>query len=76
MDYWFYENWRAGSKAKIHEGPCRFCNHGQGTDKSKPRGDANGKWHGPYNTAAGANRKAKATNRPVTRCKHCNPNPG
>ena len=35
MEYWVYENWTV-KKARIHEGPCPYCNHGQGTDKPKP----------------------------------------
>lgn len=75
MDYWFYENWRVQSrgKARIHKGPCSFCNHGQGTNKQKPRGNGNGEWRGPYKTIAAVNHAAVKTKRPVTRCKHCNP---
>jgi hypothetical protein len=73
MDYWVYEHWSAEKKARIHKGPCRYCKHGQGTDKRKPRGDANGRWHGAHVTVADADRAAQQTGRPVTRCKHCRP---
>ena len=42
MEYWVYEHWSAEHKAVVHAASCGFCNHGQGTSKRKPRGDANG----------------------------------
>ncbi len=42
LEYWVYENWTVEHKAVAHAGPCGFCKHGAGTDKRKPRGDANG----------------------------------
>ena len=50
-EYWVYENWTAEHKAVVHAGACGFCKHGHGTDRRKPRGDANGKWYGPYPTS-------------------------
>lgn len=67
LEYWVYENWTAEHKAVVHAGPCGFCKHGAGTDKRKPRGDANGTWHGPYPTVATADNAARETGRPVRR---------
>ena len=66
-EYWVYENWTAEHKAVVHAGACGFCKHGHGTDRRKPRGDANGKWRGPYPTVAVANAAAQRTGRPVRR---------
>ena len=67
MEYWVYENWTAEHKAVVHSATCGFCNHGRGTNKRKPRGDANGKWHGPHATLAAADTSARRTGRPVRR---------
>ena len=67
MEYWVYEHWTAEDKAVVHAATCGFCNSGQGTNKQKPRGDANGKWHGPYSTPADADVQAQRTGRPVRR---------
>ena len=58
LEYWVYENWTAEHKAVVH---------GRGTDKRKPRGDANGTWHGPYPTVAAADTAAQRTGRPARR---------
>ena len=67
LEYWVYENWTAEHKAVVHTGPCGFCKHGHGTDRPKPRGDANGTWHGPYATVGAADTAAQRTGRPVRR---------
>lgn len=72
MEYWVYENWTV-KKARIHEGPCPYCNNGQGTDKPKPRGAANGEWHGPYASVDRAAVVADRTGQPVSRCRRCKP---
>ena len=68
MEYWVYEHWTAEHKAVIHSATRGFCNHGRGTNKRKPRGDANGKWHGRYHTLADADTAARRTGRPM--CRH------
>jgi hypothetical protein len=71
MSYWIYENWTADDKAVIHNGACGFCNHGKGSSKPHPHGNKNGKWHGPFNTIAAAERVAKATKRAVQKKHAC-----
>jgi len=64
MSYWVYENWTAESKAVIHRGDCGNCNEGRGCHKNI-RGEANGRWLGPFETLREAEAAAKATGRPV-----------
>jgi hypothetical protein len=64
MAYWFYENWTAEYKAVIHEAACGNCNDGHGCHPH-PRGNTNGKWHGPYQTLNAVRGAAAATGRPV-----------
>jgi hypothetical protein len=69
--YYFYENWTAEEKAKIHYDSCSYCNYGKGIH---PNATArNGKWHGPFGTYETAYRAAKGTGRPVSNCKICHP---
>ena len=64
MSYYIYENWRAENKAVIHTGACGNCNNGKGCHEN-PLGDANGQWHGPFETLTEAERIAIATGKPV-----------
>lgn len=48
---YFYHNWQAGQKNKIHKATCNFCRYGTGRnlEKSPIRGE-NGVWIGPFST--------------------------
>jgi len=72
MSYWVYENWRAhGHRATVHRGDCGHCNDGAG-QRGGTRGD-NGRWLGPYKSAADADAVARATGSETRRCGSCNP---
>lgn len=49
--YYFYHNWQAGQKNKIHKATCSRCSFGSGRNLSKPpkRGE-NGVWIGPFSS--------------------------
>lgn len=66
MAYWVYENWAAESKAVIHASECGSCKSGAGAH-ANPRGEANGKWRGPFEAFGEARKVAHATGRPVRR---------
>lgn len=58
MSFHIYQNWTAENKAVLHEGSCKYCNHGKGCHKNI-RGDKNGKWHGPFNSVEDVERYAR-----------------
>lgn len=58
MAYHIYENWVAEKKAVIHEGNCKFCNHGKGCHENI-LGNRNGKWHGPFESFSKTEEVAK-----------------
>lgn len=71
-EYWVYENWTIRpQKAVIHDGACRHCQHGKGQHGTT--NEANGRWHGPYDSMATANATALQTGWPVRRCRICKP---
>ena len=69
--YWVYED-RPTSRARVHEGACRYCNHGEGMGKG--RIEAENEWYGPFWSREEAFRRAGATGqRDIQGCGHCNP---
>ena len=69
--YWVYED-RVTSQARVHEGRCRYCNHGEGMGHGRIPGDS--EWHGPYGSLEEAFRRAEATGqRDVRGCRVCRP---
>ena len=69
--YWVYED-RVTSQARVHEGACRYCNHGAGMGHGRIPGDS--EWHGPYGSLEEAFRRAEATGQKDVRgCKVCRP---
>ncbi len=71
MEYWVYED-RIVNYAKVHEGDCFSCNHGQGMHGL---GDANRKddqWIGPFGDKGAAQAAAEKTGRrDITGCGRC-----
>lgn len=69
--YFVYENWRR-DKAIVHREDCTFCDGGRGlhgTGATK-----NSRWHGPFDSAPSALRKAEACQRTRTEgCAVCSP---
>jgi hypothetical protein len=47
--YYFYHNWKAGMKNKIHKSDCKQCNFGTCKRVIQTRGE-NGVWVGPFST--------------------------
>jgi len=71
MAFWIYEHF-SKKRARIHDGECRYCNHGEGVGGNKDNDDD--KWHGPYDTFAEAEAAAKALGHKDTRpCGTCKP---
>ena len=69
--YWVYED-KVNSYARIHEGTCSFCNHGEGLFGI--RNQRENEWHGPYGSREEALQGAEATGRrEVRRCGICRP---
>ncbi len=69
--YWVYED-RVTSQAKVHDGGCRYCNHGAGMGRGRIPGDS--EWYGPYGSLEEAFRRAEATGQKDVRgCKVCRP---
>ena len=69
--YWVYED-RPTSRARVHEGACRYCNHGDGMGKG--RIEAENEWYGPFWSREDAFRRAGATGqRDVRGCGVCRP---
>ena len=69
--YWVYED-RPTSRARVHEGACRYCNHGEGMGKG--RIEAENEWYGPFVSREDAFRRAGATGqRDVRGCGVCRP---
>ena len=69
--YWVYED-RPTSRARVHEGTCRYCNHGDGMGKG--RIEAENEWYGPFVSREDAFRRAGATGqRDVRGCGVCRP---
>ena len=70
--YWVYENWRAqGHKAVVHRATCRHCNNGRGQNGGTD--PSNGRWHGPFASAALAEAKAQMTGGYTRSCGFCRP---
>jgi len=71
MSYFVYDNWTI-DKARVHRSSCSHCNEGRGIH-GNPSGK-NSKWHGPFETVAAADAKAKSLRRNITdRCRSCVP---
>ena len=71
VGYWVYED-RPTSRARVHEGACRYCNHGEGMGKG--RIEAENEWYGPFGSREDAFRRAGATGqRDVRGCGVCRP---
>ena len=71
MGFWIYENF-GNKRARIHDGECRYCNHGDGVGGNKDNDDD--KWHGPFDTFAEAEAVAKSLGHKDTRaCGTCKP---
>ena len=69
--YWVYED-RPTSRARVHEGTCRYCNHGEGMGRG--RIEAENEWYGPFVSREEAFRRAGATGqRDVRGCGVCRP---
>ena len=69
--YWVYED-RPTSRARVHEGTCRYCNHGDGMGRG--RIEAENEWYGPFVSRDDAFRRAGATGqRDVRGCGVCRP---
>ena len=69
--YWVYED-RPTSRARVHEGTCRYCNHGDGMGKG--RIEAENEWYGPFVSREDAFRRAGATGQGDVRgCGVCRP---
>ena len=69
--YWVYED-RPTSRARVHEGACRYCNHGDGMGHG--RIEAENEWYGPFWSREDAFRRAGATGqRDVRGCGVCRP---
>ena len=69
--YWVYED-RVTSQARVHEGRCRYCNHGVGMGHGRIPGDS--EWHGLYGSREEAFRRAEATGQQDVRgCRVCRP---
>ena len=47
--FYFYQNWIAGKKNKIHKGDCKQCNYGTGKRTEQTRGES-GVWVGPFSS--------------------------
>ena len=69
-DYRVYENWTV-KRARIHRSECPHCNYGRDTHSTA--NEHNGKWHGPFATAAIATQAAQLTGQLVSRCAICKP---
>lgn len=71
--YYVYENWTVERtpRATIHLAECSYCNHGKGIHPAAD--DSHGKWHGPFTSAAEAERALGRPDNTVRRCKHCSP---
>lgn len=70
-EYWVYEN-LAHKKARVHNGDCPRCNHGDGTKRG--RSDRNGRWHGPYEDTARAFKEAENLGQyDIRGCNVCSP---
>ena len=71
VGYWVYED-RPTSRARVHEGTCRYCNHGDGMGRG--RIEAENEWYGPFWSREDAFRRAEATGqRDVRGCGVCRP---
>ena len=71
VGYWVYED-RPTSRARVHEGTCRYCNHGDGMGRG--RIEAENEWYGPFVSREDAFRRAGATGqRDVRGCGVCRP---
>jgi len=71
VGYWVYED-RPTSRARVHEGTCRYCNHGEGMGRG--RIEAENEWYGPFVSREDAFRRAGATGqRDVRGCGVCRP---
>ena len=69
--YWVYED-RPTSRARVHEGTCRYCNDGEGMGRG--RIEAENEWYGPFVSREEAFRRAGATGqRDVRGCGVCRP---
>ena len=69
--YWVYED-RPTSRARVHEGTCRYCNHGEGMGRG--RIEAENEWYGPFVSREDAFRRAGATGQGDVRgCGVCRP---
>ena len=64
--YRVYETWGAEHRAVVHIGCCWYCNDGRGRSPNR-LGEKNGRWHGPFDALAAADKAAKATGRPSRR---------
>ncbi len=75
-DWWVYENWKVSpTRALVHYGICRYCNHGKGIEKRRARGfvsDQSSRWHGPFPDSVEAMDFARGLGRTDTRiCVKC-----
>ena len=51
--FYFYSNWQANQKNKIHKATCSFCCYGTGRNlQNAPNRGENGVWIGPFSTLA------------------------
>ena len=65
---WVYENW-THKKARVHDAKCVFCKDGAGIHPGT--GDANRKWHGPFDSFADALRLARTQQPDARPCSVC-----
>ena len=71
VGYWVYED-KVNSYARVHEGTCGFCNHGEGMGKG--RNEKENEWYGPFESREEGFRRAHLLGRrEVMGCKACRP---
>lgn len=60
------------SRARVHDGNCKYCRHGQGMENQHKTGSRATGWDGPYPTLVEADTKmASYRFNDVSRCKYC-----
>lgn len=71
MSFWVYANW-VHRFAKVHRGPCSFCNEGTGIH-SRGQAAVASRWLGPFGSVVEAEQEARRTGWDVEYCRFCAP---
>ena len=69
MDYWLYID-DATNRARIHQGSCRWCNHGAGVKETRL---PDNRWQGPLRLAAAVENAKRIGKRDTAGCGSCLP---